>query len=232
MDRRDGRQAALLAAGLWTIAAVLYVVTEGIAAWTFSPPYSYAHNYISDLGVPVCGAVFDGRSICSPLHGVMNADFIVQGILFSAAALSMFRLLLHPMKYAFLACAILNGIGNVLVGLFPETSGGQGQGASLYHVAGALLAIVFGNGASLSSASAFRTLDLGRVYRVASIALPIVGWFAFAMLVAAPGFVFADGVWERLSVYTITAWELLSATCLLASLPRCRADGIAFLDGA
>ena len=47
--------------------AVQWVVSEAVAAaaWT-SPPYSYATNYISDLGVPECGTHYQGRTICSP----------------------------------------------------------------------------------------------------------------------------------------------------------------------
>ena len=63
-----------------------------LAAVAFSPRYSYAHNYVSDLGVPVCGTIFDGRSVCSPLHALMNGDFVLQGVLFFAAALAAARL--------------------------------------------------------------------------------------------------------------------------------------------
>ncbi|MFD5513267.1 hypothetical protein ACFWIB_36740 [Streptomyces sp. NPDC127051] len=48
--------------------AAQWVVAEAIAAaaWT-DPAYSYATNYISDLGVPDCGTRFQGRDICSGL---------------------------------------------------------------------------------------------------------------------------------------------------------------------
>ena len=181
----------------------------------FQPTYSYAKNYISDLGLPACGAMFEGRPVCSPLHALVNADFVVQGLLFVAAGLAMMRLLTHPARWALLAAALANGIGISLVGLVPENAVPPGP-----HALGALLAIVGGNATALASAFAFGGLGLPRVHRTASLGLPFVAAVALAMLAAARArgapFGLPDGVWERTSVYTITTWELLTAWCLLA----------------
>lgn len=214
MDTAPGtRPAARLAACAWLAAAASYLASEALAALAFSPRYSYARNFISDLGVPVCGAIFDGRSVCSPLHGLMNGDFVAQGVLFIVAAVAATRLVSTRARWALLACAVLNGIGIALVGLFPETAAASG-----IHALGALLAIVFGNATALASAFAFRALGLPRLHRVASLALPLLAAVAFATLLAARGgttILVPDGIWERTSVYTITAWELLTAGCLL-----------------
>ena len=171
--------AARIAAFGWLAAAISYLASEAAAAWAYSPRYSYAHNYISDLGVPVCGTIFDGRPVCSPLHLVMNADFVLQGALFVVAALAAMRLVSTRARYALLACALANGIGIALVGLFPETD------ASGVHALGALLAIVFGNATALASAFAFRGLGLHPFHRIASLALPLLAAVAFAMLLGA-----------------------------------------------
>ena len=42
-------------------------------------PYSRRTGCISDLGAVGCG-IFDGRDVCSPLHLLMNASFVVQGL--------------------------------------------------------------------------------------------------------------------------------------------------------
>ena len=219
-NRRLTPKAAHLAAGSWFAAAALYLASEGAAAWAFSPLYSYSHNYISDLGVPVCGAVFDGRAICSPLHALVNADFVLQGLLFFAAALAIARSMSRRMRYALVASAAVNGIGISLVGLFPETA--QAAGGPQLHALGALLAIVAGNATALISASGFRRSGLPGLHRAVSIALPCVAAVAFAMLLLARSrgatVGFPDGIWERASVYTITAWELLTAGCLWARL--------------
>ena len=203
-----------LAAAIWLCAGIVYPGVEAIVALAFSPPYSYGHNYISDLGVPACGAVFAGRTICSPLHALMNANFALQGLGFVGAAFAVARTISTRTRYAFVAFAGLNGVGNMLIGLFPETAPGPVGGVN-YHILGALLAILFGNATILISAWTFAELRLARVHRIASIVLPIVAALAFAMLLA-PATAVPAGVWERLSVYTITVWELFSAICILA----------------
>ena len=105
---------------------------------------------------------------------------------------------------------------------------GQLAGALSWHVLGALLAIVCGNGAALMSASAFRSLGLPRIHRLGSIGLPLVAAVAFAMLVgtraSGTANLLPDGVWERGSVYTITAWEVLTAACLMVGTRRRKAS--------
>ncbi len=208
-----------LAAGSWLAAALLYLGVERAAASAFSPAYSYARNYISDLGVPVCGTLFDGRAICSPLHGLMNADFGVQGLLFLGGAVAVAPALSDVKMVTFVAFATLNCVGNCLLGFFPESAPGQFTATLSYHVLGALLAIVFGNATALMSAACLRGLGLPRIHRLASVALPCLAALSLAMLLAArsseAAIGLADGVWERTSVYTITAWELLSAACLM-----------------
>ena len=220
MDRHgDERIRRYLAAGFWLTAALFYVGSELAAASVFSPSYSYARNYISDLGVSLCGTVYEGRAICSPLHGLMNGDFILQGLLFPSAAVAMVWSIPIATRLAFVAVAALDGFGNMLLGFFPENMPGQFSGTLSYHVLGALLAIVCGNGTALMSASMARSLDLPRLHRFASVLLPVMAAVSLAMLIGARRSgtmnVLPDAVWERTSVYTITAWEALTATCLL-----------------
>ena len=214
----DSGRLQRLAARLWLAAAALYLGSELVAALAFSPRYSYAHNYISDLGVTVCGTIFDGRPICSPLHAIMNASFILQGVLFFGAALAIFRSTPTLATSGLVAVAALNGFGNVLLGLFPENAPGQLAAVLSCHVLGALLAIVFGNAAALLSVAAFRTFSLPRLHRSASLALPLAAALSLAMLVVARqsgrASMLPDAIWERASVYTITAWEVLTAACL------------------
>ena len=223
-DHLSGRAARRLAASLWISAGVSYIAAEGVAAFAFSPPYSYARNYISDLGVPVCGTIFDGRALCSPFHALVNANFALQGLFFLGAALAIARALSASSRYAFVALAALNCVGNVLVGLFPETMPGQADSRSSYHLLGALLAIVFGNATAFMSAWTFAELRLSRLHRVASLTLPLLAAVAFSTLlvsrVTGTAFLFPDGVWERVSVYAITGWELFSGSCVIARLRR------------
>ena len=52
---------AVSAAVLWITAGVGYLTLEAIAAASFRPQYSYAHNYIGDLGV-TCGGMIQVAS--------------------------------------------------------------------------------------------------------------------------------------------------------------------------
>ncbi|MDH6217508.1 hypothetical protein [Streptomyces pseudovenezuelae] len=55
-----------LGAVVLVVNALQWVIAEAVTAGAWkTPPYSYGGNYISDLGVPDCGVVFQGREICS-----------------------------------------------------------------------------------------------------------------------------------------------------------------------
>ena len=92
----------------------MVVETVAASAWE-TPAYSYAFNFISDLGAPDC-STFQGREICSPLHTVMNAGFIVQGVLFVVASVLLQRLASGRARNIYLAIALIYGVGMVLVG--------------------------------------------------------------------------------------------------------------------
>ena len=61
------------AAVAWLSAGLAYLTLEAVAAAAFRPHYSYARNFISDLGVP---------GDHSPLAWLMNLGFCLQGSLF------------------------------------------------------------------------------------------------------------------------------------------------------
>ncbi|WP_445444555.1 DUF998 domain-containing protein [Clavibacter sp. km3a] len=209
------------AAGIaWIAAAVVYVGTEAIAASAF-PGYSYSANYISDLGVPDV-AEFQGRTIDSPLHAVMNAGFILQGVLYLVAAAIATRALRAGPRRAFLALAALHAVGIIVVGLIHGSAASDASGIGWLHVVGAGLAIISGNVASIVAGAGARHLGAPRAFRVASVALGVVGLAALVALQSLGGSD-VDGIWERGSVYTVTAWELLAGIAVLVAARRARA---------
>jgi hypothetical membrane protein len=107
------------------LAAAQYLVLEAVsaAAW-HTPAYSYAVNFISDLGNPVAGDVFDGRVINSPLHLMMDTAFVVQGALFIAAGVLLAGTITGRVSRVLLILALVHGVGVILVGLFQESSRG------------------------------------------------------------------------------------------------------------
>jgi hypothetical membrane protein len=208
------------AAGIaWIAAAVVYVSTEAVAASAF-PGYSYSANYISDLGVPEV-AEFQGRSIDSPLAAVMNAGFVLQGVLYLVAAAIATRALRTGPRRAFLALAALHAVGIIVVGLIHGSAASDASGIGGMHVVGAGLAIISGNVASIVAGLGSRRLGAPRAFRVASVALGVVGLLALALLQSLGGSTI-DGIWERGSVYTVTAWELTVGVTLLVAARRAR----------
>ena len=69
------------------VAAGFFFVTETVsaAAWDH-PVYSYADDFVSDLGVPGPPVMFGGHLIHSPLAWLLNAGFAVNGLLVALAA--------------------------------------------------------------------------------------------------------------------------------------------------
>jgi hypothetical protein len=84
-------------------------------------------------------------------------------------------------------------------------------------VSAAVLAIVGGNAAILAGSP---LVTAPRYYRVASVGLATLGMSSFVLLALASTtsatLILPNAVWERTSVYTIIAWQVLSALELLA----------------
>ncbi|MET3203795.1 MULTISPECIES: DUF998 domain-containing protein [unclassified Arthrobacter] len=151
--------------GAWSVLSVLqYFVAETavIGAWGGPQPYDRRTGYISDLGALNCG-IYDGRDVCSPLHWLMNASFVVQGLgmllgavllgsgLLCVAARAGARVQPARRKpwLAAVGVRILTGAagaGTIIVGLVPEDvgSGWHFVGALMYFLAGALALLLLG----------------------------------------------------------------------------------------
>ncbi|MCK5892802.1 MAG: DUF998 domain-containing protein [Aeromicrobium sp.] len=219
-DRVRPLRTAIAPAACWIAAGVVYLAAEAVAASAF-PGYSYAQNYISDLGIPEVGT-YSGRAIDSPLHAVMNAGFVLHGVLFVAAALLAAPVLGASHRRVFVALALTHGIGIVLVGVVHSGPVNADNGLVAVHGLGAAMAIVGGNlTAIVAGLAARRSARLARVGTVC-VALGVVGLLSTLGLVLDSGSttvtLLPDGVWERLAVYTVTAFELLIGVAALVRL--------------
>ncbi|GAB3208288.1 DUF998 domain-containing protein [Nocardia tengchongensis] len=206
------------AGALLLLAGLQYLALEYVSARAWHrPTYSYAVNFISDLGNPVAGDVFDGRSINSPLHSVMNFAFVAQGVLFIAAG----ALLLAARERSdrlLLGLVIAHGIGVILVGFFHESAANLHNGVLVVHGIGAAVAIVAGNVAAILAG---RRPGMPTWLRRTSIALGALGLASFVLLQAdRPLYHAAGGIPERGSVYTILVFEILLGTVLLVAGAR------------
>lgn len=111
------RQAGLLTitAAMMVVAGLSYLAAEliGIDAW-ISPTYSWTVNKVPDLGSPFCG-LFQGRMLCSPLHNVMNAGFLIEGTLLGIATL-LFLAVAYRSCASSCGCTRCGALGGTIVG--------------------------------------------------------------------------------------------------------------------
>lgn len=191
------------------MAAVGYLALEAIAAASFSPGYSYARNYISDLGVP-SGTLLRGQVVESSRAYLMHAAFYLQGGLFFAGALLLTGIPDNRRARIFLGTVGANAVGNVVIGTMHSGK---------VHVAGAALAIVGGNAAILLGSAVIGLLAERLWYRRISKSIAALGLFCLVMLMVnsatARTNLLPDGIWERGSVYPIIVWQLLTGVWLL-----------------
>jgi hypothetical protein len=148
--------------GAWSVVSVLqYFLAEAvvISAWAGPQPYSRRINLISDLGALRC-AIYDERFVCSPLHPVMNASFILQGSAMIVGAALVSTVVLgvsargrlpgvvpHPAWLTTTRVLIaVAGFGTILVGFVPEDLNEvlHYAGAFCYFVAGGLALVIIG----------------------------------------------------------------------------------------
>jgi hypothetical membrane protein len=105
-----------LGAGLWLL-CFQFFVGEQIARLGWAGHYSMARNYISDLGAVRCG----GSPACSSLHWVMNASFVLQGLLIVFGAVLVRGFFPTRLVYRIaLALLVIAGVGVLQVGMVPE----------------------------------------------------------------------------------------------------------------
>lgn len=199
-------------AALWVVAAVGYLILEAVTAAAFEPAYSYARNYVSDLGVDTG----------SPRSYLMHAAFCLQGILFFLGAVLIVGFSETLRARTFLGLTAVNLVGNIVIATVHSGK---------VHRAGAALAIVGGNTAILAGAAVVATIGGWRWYRRVSTLVATVGLLSLMMLMinsaTSQSNLLPDGAWERGSVYSIIAWQVLTATCLLSIR---RGDPVARLD--
>ncbi|ONI65238.1 hypothetical protein ALI44B_00665 [Leifsonia sp. ALI-44-B] len=194
---------------------LVFLACEAISAtaWT-AGIYDYGVNFISDLGTTVCGSTFSGRVMCSPQHGVMNLGFAVMGVSV-AAAVALFAVAL-PRGRRILATVLscLLALGMLLVATFHGGIESADNGTIVFHVLGAVVAILAGNVLGIITGANTRELGLPGWFALIAKVLGIVGILSLGGCL-----LFSSAVFERMAVYSIFAW-LLTASVLLVRTAR------------
>jgi hypothetical membrane protein len=184
------------------LSSLQYFVAQAVVASAWKPSYSWRLNAISDLGAVRCGP-FDGRTVCSPLHGVMNVSLVLLGLAMTAGSVLLYRWL-RASRTGFSLMG-LAGVGVMLVGVFPEDT------VYSAHIAGADLAFLLGNVALIVFGL---TLRVPRWFGWSSIASGAVALVALVLFLTHRRFWLELGGMERLVAYPQTVW--LVAFALLA----------------
>jgi hypothetical membrane protein len=179
---------------LWT-ACIQFFIAEQVVRLAWTLPYSFAQNYISDLGADACSA-----AVCSPWHALMNASFVLQGVLIAGGATLAWR---HwrPLQRVGLALLEVCGAGVIVVGLVPENAN-----PTIHNIA---------------AAAHF----LGGGFGIIAVGVTLKGWFRWmsvitgVLVVAAVvevgrggetlGQQIGIGALERAGAYGITAWMVV-----------------------
>nr|WP_275889462.1 DUF998 domain-containing protein [Nakamurella flavida] len=204
--------AAWAAAALWAIAGLWSFTTEAVTADAMRR-YSYLTNYVSDLGIPRAEALH-GVAATSPLAAVMNLGFILEGLLFLAAAcFAVAAWVPIRDRRMLLGLAAVHAVGVVLVGCIHGSPAAERDNTIVIHFLGAGMAILGGNAVLLLVGRIWRAdgrlRPLGRV----STALGVLGVTGLVMvslnLATGSSLLFPDGVWERLAVYSVLVWGVV-----------------------
>ena len=198
---RTGKGGAIL----WLLCCQFFVA-EQLARLNVRGPYSMVHSSISDLGaLHLFGFRAAEATSSSPLHVLMNASFVLQGVLIFFGALGV-RRVFHRTALVRIAFMLfeLSAIGVLVVGLDPEDVSAD------LHVLAATLHFVCGSVAMLLlGLSLLRKTD-----QLAGLVTTGAGMFAllatlllgFDQTSAWSGLGWPVGLVERLAAYPLPVW--------------------------
>lgn len=192
------------------VSSIQFLAVQIIVAMKWGPPYNLARDTISDLGNTACGT-FSSRPVCSPLHGLMNASFIVLGAAMTTGSIVISRQFAksRAATVSFAAMAV-SGIGVIIVGIFPENS------IPAFHGLGAAISFTLGNAALLIMAAAPMMPAGLRLYSFLS------GTLAVLALVSYSGSHYlglGEGGIERVVAYPQVVWLIVIGIFLLIRIP-------------
>jgi hypothetical membrane protein len=188
------------------ITSVQYFLAQVLVAQEWSPSYSISRDTISDLGNTSCGT-FNARFVCSPLHSVMNASFVILGTAMTIGSL----LIIHQFSESRgatlgLSSIAISGIGVIMVGVFPENT------ISALHGIGAAIPFLVGNAGVIILGFSLNLPPPLRLYSFLSGALAL---FALGCYASSHYLGLGEGGIERVVAYPQTAWLIIIGLYIL-----------------
>ena len=212
---KENKKIINIGALIFLINGLFYLTGEYIAAigTGYSLKEVYLRNFISSLGV-YPNLVVEGVPVgFSKLAIIMNIDFIVTGIGFLVAYYFLIFKMLKSKKYSllYLITPVLFAVGSVLVGVYqggvPSEDGLHGLGARLSFLGGNLTLLI-------SGVSLFKNK---KGYSIVSIILGLIGLISAGFMNNAltNNLTEVVAIYERLTVYPITIWQLMTGLTFL-----------------
>lgn len=184
---------------IWVL-NIQYFAVQAVAARAWAMPYGLGSNTISDLGNTACGS-YGQRYVCSPLHGLMNASFVVLGLAIVAGSILIYQQFKGNLAaLAGFGLMAAGGIGTVMVGLFPENS------VSALHIIGAGLPFLLGNVALVVFSF---TLPVPKLFRYYTLLSGIITLMALVLLLTGRYLGIGIGGMERIVAYPQTVWLIV-----------------------
>ncbi|MFC7330655.1 DUF998 domain-containing protein [Marinactinospora rubrisoli] len=201
-----------IGAVVWLLGAAQFLMAHLVVQAAWPRPYSWSDNNVSDLGVVGCSD-WGGRYMCSPLHDVMNASFVLQGVALVAGTV-LVRTLWRRGALASLGAGVLlaaAGVGWIVVGLAPADVHPPA------HSGGALLVAV-GNLGLVLAGLGLRGSALRAMAPVALV-LGVVGVAATVLFLAKTYLGLGMGGMERFWIFPAQIWTLAAGCGLLSGRP-------------
>lgn len=212
---KENKKIINIGALIFLINGLFYLTGEYIAAigTGYSLKEVYLRNFISSLGVYL-NLIVEGVPVgFSKFAIVMNIDFIVTGMGFLVAYYFLIFKMLKSKKNSllYLITPVLFAVGSVLVGVYqggvPSEDGLHGLGARLSFLGGNLTLII-------SGVSLFKNR---KGYSIVSIILGFIGLISASFMNNAltNNLTEVVAIYERLTVYPITIWQLMTGLTFL-----------------
>lgn len=212
---KENKKIINIGALIFLINGLFYLTGEYVAALGtgYSLKEVYLRNFISSLGV-YPNLIVEGVPVgFSKLAIIMNIDFIMTGIGFLVAYYFLIFKMLKSKKYSllYLITPVLFAVGSVLVGVYqggvPSEDGLHGLGARLSFLGGNLTLII-------SGVSLFKNR---KGYSIVSIILGLIGLISAGFMNNAltNNLTEVVAIYERLTVYPITIWQLMTGLTFL-----------------
>jgi hypothetical membrane protein len=210
---RSASRLRLLFGGAAWILTSLYFAGQIVAQAAWTTPYSLIDNRVSDLGNTSCGRTLANTFICSPLHAVMNATFVVTGALI-LIGLFLTRPIWPRRRLTTWGLVLLGvaGVGTILIGLSPENVNVP------LHILGALN-IPAGNVAMiLLGLAIWRDRPGMAKFSVVAGVVGLLGMLAGPFLVILTGH--GGGLAERVALYPLIIWLIAFGLSPIQSVRR------------